>query len=354
MGRMNAAGTGMEGNDGNRIDSLLDWHLDRLEPADRAAFEARLRENAALRAQSDRLGRLLRPLDHWTPQPPPGNLADRVLQHISRAGAASRVRLEVPVADRGLRRFSFLFPPKEALAVAACIALLLGVFGPGLSVLRAGSQRALCENNLASIFRGVSAYQASFGGALPFAGGSANASWLPGRATDRPFQSNSRHVFLLIKGHYVSRMSNFVCPSGARDAKPCNPGDNGDEDFPQSGSYSYASINLAGKAPCIKPRTAIPYIGDNNPLFVNARYNASVDPETANSRAHGGRGQTVLTVDGQTRWMTTPIFGAHRDNVWLIGNVRSYTGSEAPSCETDVQLVPGYPKAVAGSVLSVE
>jgi len=337
----------MERSERDRFDLLLDWHLDRLDEAERSDWQCRLRDDASLRSESDRLGKLLEPLGHWAAAPAPANLAERVLRRVAPSDHARPLVAQVPIENRGIRRLSYFFPPKEALAVAACIVLLLGVFVPSLSALRGGSQRALCENNLASVFRGVSAYQASFGGALPFAGGNANASWLPGGAENRPFQSNSRHVFMLIKGQYVSRMSHFVCPSGARGATPCEPTEPTGDDFPQSCNYSYSSMSLGGAAPCVKPRTAIPYMGDSNPLFVNARYNASIDPQTANSPAHRGQGQTVLTLDGRVLWMTTPIFGVHRDNVWLIGNLRRYTGSEAPSCETDVQLVPGYSQAAA-------
>jgi len=330
----------MEENERNQFDGLLDWRLDRLDKPRRSAIEERLREDASFRAARDRLDRVLQPLDLWSVAPPPVRLVDRVLGRVGHAGGVSS---GTPAASRGFGRFRF-FVPKGVLAAAACIVLLLGVFVPGISSLRAKSQRALCEANLGSIFRGVSAYQASFGGAVPFAGGDPSASWLPTAADDRPFQSNSRHIYLLVKGQFGPKARDFVCPA-CPDKAADDPSDpTRDTDFRRAGNYSYASLNLAGSNPCVTPQTAIPYLADNNPLFVNARFNAGLDPQTANSTAHRGRGQTILTLDGSAHWTTSPIYGVQRDNVWVIRNVRRYTGCEAPICETDVQLVPGYPK----------
>ena len=66
-------------------------------------------------------------------------------------------------------------------------------------------------------------------------------------------------------------------------------------------------------------------------------------PDTTNSTAHGGRGQTVLTLDGSARWITSPIYGPERDNLWLAGDIRHYTGCETPTRDDDAQLIPGYP-----------
>lgn len=332
---------GMEKNEQDQLALLLDWRLNRLDEPERSAVEQRLEEDASFRSARGRLDRVLRPLDRWSVASAPSSLVDKVLTRVSQAdGVSVRMTPEPSV----LRRLRF-FIPKELLAAAACIALLLGVFVPGISSLRANSRQALCEANLGSIFRGVSSYQASFGGAVPFAGSDPSASWLPTGESGRPFQSNSRHIYLLVKGKYGPKAKDFVCPA-CPDKATAGPADPTCEaDFPCSGSYSYASLNLAGDSPCVTPKTAIPYLADNNPLFVNARFNPKLDPRTANSTAHRGRGQTILTLDGSTHWTTTPIYGVHKDNVWVIRDVQQYTGREAPFCETDVQLVPGYPQA---------
>lgn len=228
------------------------------------------------------------------------------------------------------------------LAVAACLALLFGAFVPGASALRSRSQRILCAGNLHDIGLGLSQYQASFAGSLPFAGFAPDSTWLPG-SDPTCYSSNSRHVFLLHKNGFVSKGAAFLCP-GSKNAAPMKVAAlEGCEDF-GDGNISYDSHNLAGSLPNLRPTAVIAYLGDPNPLFIGAKFNGNVDPGVANSPAHGGCGQTVLFLDGRADYMRTPVYGQHKDNVWTIEGVRNYTGRETPSQPTDSFLVPGIPK----------
>jgi hypothetical protein len=117
----------------------------------------------------------------------------------------------------------------------------------------------------------------------------------------------------------------------------------GQDDFGKACNISYATLNLAGPTLRLRPSRGVAYAGDPNPLFVNARFNAAVDADHTNSPAHRGKGQTVLTLDGSAAFVTSPICGPKRDNVWLVGNIRHYTGTETPASDDDAQLVQGYP-----------
>lgn len=117
------------------------------------------------------------------------------------------------------------------------------------------------------------------------------------------------------------------------------------DDFANAANVSYDSLNLCGPKPNLRPRVPLVYVSDPNPLFIGARFNSAVNADTTNSPAHGGRGQNILTTVGNTEFLRTPFFGARKDNVWLAGNIRYYTGTEAPVNDEDVQLVPGYPSA---------
>ncbi|UCC29416.1 MAG: hypothetical protein JSU86_14585 [Phycisphaerales bacterium] len=323
-------------------ETLLDWHLNRLDDEQRSWVEAELLRDSELRAKSDRLGQILQPLDHWRGAPAQLNLEDKVLAHVERSGQANRASPVLPMdgGGRGLFPFASL---RDLLAVAACILLLIGVFVPGVSELRNRSQRAMCASNLGSISRGVSSYQQTFAGSLPFAGRPKGAYWLPAGARGKPYASNSRHAYLLVKFNYGPTPDDFICP-GAKTGRPMRVDDlRAYDDFDSACNVSYAMLNLAGPAPNLRPVMPIVYLGDTNPLFVGARFNPSVDPDKTNSPAHRGRGQTVLTLDGSAKWVTKPVYGRQRDNLWLIGNIREYTGVEALTRDDDVQLVPGYP-----------
>lgn len=327
-----------------REETLLDFHLDRLEDDVRVWLEAELTRDAAFRAKSDRLGQILRPLDYWTVNSAPPNLADRILARVANSGATAPPPPVIPL-ERGVspaRRSRFGLG--EVIAVAACIALLALVGVPGMAKFREESRRAVCRNNLASIFRGVSLYRRVFQDSLPFAGGEThNASWLPSSSSDASFASNSRHLYLIAKLNYGPTPDHFVCPSSPR-GRPMKADQLCDyDDFPRAGNISYASLNLAGRQPNLRPPSTLAFLSDPNPLFVDARFNSSVDPDHTNSPAHGGRGQSVLLLNGTVRVMTKPVYGARRDNLWLAGKIRRYTGRETPTDKEDAFLIPGYP-----------
>ena len=319
--------------------TLLDWHLDRLSPEERTRVEQRLHDDPRLQTLSDRIGAMLRPLDLWTVPSTPRNLADKVLSNLNRQAYSSQTPVATPVESGGYVRLPFL-PLREWVAVAACLVVMVGALMPSL---RARSQRVACQNNLASVFRGLSAYQADFSGALPFADQRVEAAWLPDGAQDRPYASNSRHVFLLLKGGYGPRPSDFICDDSEQASVTRGQPLRKYDDFSTSADFRYASLNMAGAAPNRAPVRPIAYLSDMNPLFVNARFNDAIDPDRTNSPAHGGRGQTVLTLDGSARWITAPRVGPQRDNLWLAGDIRRYTGTERRAGDDDAQLVPGFP-----------
>lgn len=325
---------------------LLDLHLDQLTPEDRAWLEKELDRDAALRKSSDRLGRILQPLDSWQVQSVPANLADNTLRYVRQSGDVTIRSDASSIRGRLFGRSPLRW--REFAAAAACIALLIGTLWPGLSTLRSRSQRVMCAGNLGSIFRGASVYQEVFAGALPYAGCVDGARWLPSGPTDKPFLSNSRHMFLLVKLQQGPKPGDFICPAD-RNAIPAEPILDADlakrYDFASAANVSYDSLNLCGPTPNLRPRVPLVYVSDPNPLFIGARFNSAVNADTTNSPAHGGRGQNILTTVGNTEFLRTPFFGARKDNVWLAGDIRYYTGTEALVDDEDVQLVPGYPSA---------
>jgi len=324
---------------------LVDLHLDRVSDEDRAWLENQLQRDPGLRKTSDRLGRLLQPLDHWNVAPPPSNLTEKVLARIHEHYLRSPAKAGTPSWRETGRTYRLIpFPRmRNIAAVAACLLLMAGVFIPGLSELRYRSRRFACANNLGSIYRGLSAYQESFAGALPFAGGRDGASWLPESSNGAPYESNGRHPYLLVKLNFGPQTKDFVCPSDRRAVVMDPERLAHQDDFALARNVSYDSRNLSGRSPILRPAKTTAYLGDRNPLFVNARFNAGIDPSTTNSPAHRRRGQTLLMLDGQVRFLKTPAYGPDHDNPWILGNLRSYTGTEKDTSAEDAFLVPGYP-----------
>lgn len=330
----------------SREDLLLEFHLGILDGSQCSWIEAELVRDAELRVKSDRLRSTLRPLDFAATPAAPVGLVDKVLDAVHRVdagfGMAKRNR-------PGLRRMSssggsFLFR-RDFLAAAASIALLVSVAWPGLAALRDQSRQTVCMNNLGSIFQGVRIYQATFADSLPYAG-SSPGGWLESR-DGGPVASNSRHLYLVAKLNYVPTPAQFVCPSMPGGAAMGKEELARHDDFASARNVGYDALNLAGSRPNLRPARNIAYLGDANPLFIGGRFHREVDPDTTNSPAHRGRGQAVLLLDGSVRQLTSPV--VDRDNLWLAGDIREYTGTETPTDERDSFLVPGSPASAAAA-----
>lgn len=319
---------------------LVDRELDRLDDADKAKLEDQLAKNPSTRTAADRLARTLRPLDHWTVGGVPPSFVDSVMKRVETASREKSVSAHDQRYGGNGRPFASL---RELGAVAACLVLLSGLLVPTVSGLRSRSQRVWCENNLGSVYRGVSAYQEDSAGSLPFAGQPMVGAWLPVGNDDRPFQSNSRHLYLLLKHGYLNNSGELICP-GVPGAEPMAKDLAAVEwdDFPLPNNISYDSLNQSGERPNTRPARPIAYMGDANPIFASGQFDPSVDP-SSNSLAHRKSGQNVLTLDGASTFLTSPVIDKSGDNVWLADEVRQYTGTETPTRPDDAQLVPGFP-----------
>lgn len=334
---------------------ILDLHLGQLDDAERAAIESRINSDAAAGALSDRIGRKLRPLDYWAAAPMPESLVARTLERVQSPGTASHEDDNRSVEAGGVSdgsnnlhtvtdggRFRFPRAFKEIIAVAACVGILVCAAIPSIVQLREQSHVNQCASNLGSIFQGTRMYQATFGGALPFAGRPSDASWLPTPAM-KPFASNSRNIYLLARLNFGPKPEEFVCPSN-KDGSPMPASEMAAlHDFSRRTQISYDTLNLSGPEPNLRPQATLAYAGDANPLFRSGRFDDSVDPSRTNSTIHGGEGQNVLMTDGRVEWLTSPIYGSHEDNIWLAGSIRRYQGVEHPRDRLDAHLVPGFP-----------
>ena len=105
---------------------------------------------------------------------------------------------------------------------------------------------------------------------------------------------------------------------------------------------------MAGVRPSANDDPDLPIMADDNPLFADGlplfdarRWQRLPwgDAADVNSRAHGGAGQNILTLDGRVRWTTTPLSGVEGDNIWILRDVAEYTGREGPAAATDSHLL---------------
>jgi hypothetical protein len=327
---------------------LLDLHLGQLPEQERAALEERIKSDAGLASQNEALATMFEALNSMRAAEPvlPAGVTERIAARVAAAGPPLRVVRPArrstaelaELADSGVIRMRSF---REIAAVAAIIVLAVGFGVPSMLQMRERGQRWLCQQNLIDIGRGMQSYAMANNSSLPFAGWKTNYSWCP---TDDPglrVLPNRRHAYTLPRLGYVP-VSVFICPS-ARDVPMPEAQVRNHDDFLESRNVSYAYQNMAGVRPSVEDNPELPIFGDDNPLFDNGwplfETLGLSDPAQANSRAHGGAGQSILTLDGNVKWFTSPNVGVNNDNIWTLDYVDEYTGREGPRSTTDSHLL---------------
>jgi hypothetical protein len=300
-------------------DLLLDYHLDLLDDATRQQIDERLKHDPELTTRLDRLRGILQPLDTWAAPPAPSNLVSNILDRIEESRFPRLVASSTlpPGERRGGRRRPVISLP-ELVALAACLTLFVGIFVPSVSQSRFRARKALCQNNLASLFGGMQSYAADHGGALPNVGVTRGADWL----RNAP---NRQNLMVLVRFHYVADPRTLICPSRS-DHVPAPTTSDGRMPTLARRNCSYDFQNMAGPTAGLRAGLCIPIAADSNPLFEGGSFHAVVDPRTANSVAHRGMGQNVLCTDGHI--------------IWTVNGIKHYTGTEVQSASTDAFLVP--------------
>ena len=327
---------------------LLDLHLGRLSPEERAEVERLIQIDPNLASQNEALSVMFASLNRVRENVPqaPVDLAQKISTRVATLGSAPRVvnrprrRATEPTefAESGIipiRSF------RDIAAVAAMIVLAIGIGVPSMLNMRQRAQRTMCTENLASIGRGLQSYAMANQASLPFAGWTDNSTWRPSDDPNLKVWPNRRHVYPLVRTGQVPTQV-FICPSTRGLAMPQDKVRVYD-DFLESRNVSYAYQNMAGVRPSLRDNPDLPILADDNPLFDNGwplfdKLRLS-NPAETNSHAHGGLGQNILTIRGNVRWITTPNAGVNNDNIWTLENVSEYTGQEGPRSSQDAHLL---------------
>ena len=328
---------------------LLDLHLGHLSEEEQGRLRYEIASDVRLAAQDSTLSSVFAALNAVPQEVVPADLAARATERVRAAGPAPRVvrpsdELTAAVEWQPGRviRLSNL---RDIVAVAALIVLAVGIGVPSMLHVRERAQRHGCSQNLAALGFGLQQYANVFGSSLPFAGWSERKNtWQPSSDPGVVSIPNRRHVYPLLRLQFVADPRVFVCPSQQHVPMP-QMAIVGHDDFLESRNVSYVYQNMAGVRPCADDDPDLPIMADDNPLFANglpmadSRPLGASDPSYANSRAHRGAGQNVLTIGGYLKWTTTPCSGIDGDNIWTLEGVNDYTGHEGPASCTDSHLI---------------
>jgi hypothetical protein len=329
---------------------LLDLHLGHLSDSQRSDLLQRVAGDPKLAAEHEAFAAVFRALSLERDVTAPAGLAERVAARVAQRSqpprerqSAKRDREDDEVA--GGRWVIGVRSLRDIIAVAAVIVLAVGIGLPGLLNVRDRNQRIACQANLSRIGQGLNAYASSFGDSLPFAGWNKNSySWKPTSDPGVESVPNRRHMFPLLRGGHVKNVW-LICPS-RRDVPMPEDQVKQRQDFIESRNVSYAYQNMAGVRPSLRSDPNLPILADDNPLFddglplfgIGQRLGLT-DAADSNSRAHRGKGQSILTLGGSVKFADTPYAGVNGDNIWLLQGVQDYEGKEGPQTASDSHLL---------------
>ncbi len=316
-----------------------------------AEVEALIASNQEARKIHSKLKATFAPLDRLEPPLCPDALAERTIERLNEAARSSESRLQQLLASeqsRAVHSKKRMFVGLGGkLAMAAMFVVAGSILLTSLDHVRYNSRLQQCKMQMGNIFNGLTQYITDYDGTQPTLAVAPGSPWWKVGAQGDENHSNTRNLYLLVKGKYVN-LSDFVCPGskcgGRSDVTPVQIQTY--KDFPSRNCVTY-SFRIScqrirnGKLLCRKVVMA-----DWNPLFeeMPKNYNESFQMELTprllklNSINHRRRGQNVLFRDGHIEYMRTRFIGA--DDIFTLQDTDVYQGCEVPSCETDFFLAP--------------
>jgi hypothetical protein len=260
------------------------------------------------------------------------------------------VSLSTPIVTR---RPSFWRNFAQAATIAAGIFIIASLFIPVTRQMRAQAWKTACQANLSKIALGLTQYADEHNGFLPAVATKAGSPWWKVGSTGQENQSNTRHLWVLVKLDYL-QPNVFVCPgySKGKIVKLDRSQIASLADFPDRRYIAYSFKLICEPNKAVSPQSPVPIMADANPIFEtrlkNPNYQASMQFEpvklnekllTINSINHRRAGQNVMFSDGTAKFLTERLFDP-TDDIFTVKDLDTYRGTETPSEEKDIFLVP--------------
>jgi type II secretory pathway pseudopilin PulG len=270
----------------------------------------------------------------------------------------------------------------ELLVVIVIVLLLLSIFVPFIRKTRETERRNRCQANMWALGLALSKYSAANGGSFPrvvYDAQNVPSGYFAytGPFAPSPFAGDGRvsandvtaSLWLLVRGGYAKTES-FVCPStsdypdtlGDGAGKSTAPSNRSNFRGARNLSYSYGSP--FSPAPGYKwdanllPKDFV-ILADMNPGkqggsdVTGAAFNARpLQLARANSRNHGGAGQSVLYADNHVEFKQSPYcgFGYYKtgnvgDNIYTVLGQRAMPETPEPDLTVNGHVGPQYSPA---------
>lgn len=302
----------------------------------------------------------LAPLEALESEPCPDELVEGTIWRLNNQARSSQLRLQQLLATEQARSAStkgrFWRNLGQIAGAAAVILIATAILFPLSGYARQKYHRQCCQAQLRRVFAGLSNYIYAHDGQMPAVATTEGAPWWKVGYSGKENQSNTRHMWLLVKGNYVNP-ADFVCP-GRKQSRAIRRAIRLDasqlknyNDFPARAyvPYSFRIRYSKSTKPQLRRRRVL--IADLSPLFENLprdysrpfRLRLNEDLLILNSINHGRRGQNVLFYDGSVKFIKTRHADISADDIFTLQEMRQGSeirGCEVPSCEADTFLAP--------------
>jgi hypothetical protein len=304
--------------------NLVGYLLDALDQTEREAVENYLHASPEARRKLDRLRSALIPLDDTRAlDVPPAGLAQRTL---ARVGALPR--LPLPAAPRvspSQAQPRGWWRRSEVIAASVLGLIALGVAAGWIFKASRESEKIACQENLHQIHRALTDYADERNGVFPRV-----------EATG-PHAFAGIFVPVLADSGCLTQNVSLSCPTQGQYHAPegmqlrnlddwyaSNRGRYKEAVRSLSNCYAYTlgyrdQAGLNGLRRGVNPDQT-PILADRPP------FDAGAVGVEGNSLNHGGKGQNVLFIGGDVRFVTTRTFGPDADDVYLNDNQRVLAG----------------------------
>lgn len=334
---------------------LFDYCLGLTTEEATAEVEQLIASNEQAAEVHSKLKIALSPLKSLESESCPDDLAEGTIWRLNNVARSSQLRLEQLLAGEQARTVTdkrrFWKNLGEMIATAAVIMFVAGVLMTSFNYSRQKSRQLACMAQLQRIGQGINAYSNDHDGQLPAVTTAMGAPWWKVGYQGKENHSNTRHIWLLLKGRYVEKPADFICPGRSQGrVLQLDPSQvQNYNDFP---SRKYVTYSF--RIRCRKPGEESPggkkvLIADMNPLFESLPddYSKPFNPIqlnkdllNLNSINHNRCGQNVLFGDGSAIFVKMRNIGTSEDDIFTLQDTNTYEGIEVPSCETDAFLAP--------------
>ena len=258
-------------------DILLDYYFECADQQESEMAKELLATHKGAVEFYDKLHHSLSPLehlDHETHASCPDHLVEKTLErlyaHVTETADNSQLEKLLRAESEKIvtKRPSFWRNFAEAAAIAAGVFIITSLFVPVTRQMRAQATKTACQANLAKIAQGIAQYADEHDGFLPAVATKAGNPWWKVGSTGQENQSNTRHLWLLVKQDYL-QPNVFVC-SGSNRGKTLKL----DRlqianltDFPDRLYITYSFKLICDPNKAVRPDTRTPIMADANPIF---------------------------------------------------------------------------------------